>query len=162
MWLVPAARLSDASRSSSGAPWEAAAAGLTPSPGRDGRFTNPLAVRVGWLGSGGHGGDRLTRGRGLEDRSGGRRRLVAVRYRRRLHGPPTREGGEPGPGGQAAGGGCGAGEGGNASSTARERDGRMPCGGVTGAVVTASVVSRVGGMCTVAVTPLPGEWSSRT
>jgi hypothetical protein len=38
----------------------------------------------------------------------------------------------------------------------------MPSGGVTGALVTTSLLSSVGGMLTVAVTPLPGELSRRT
>jgi hypothetical protein len=48
--LVPAKRLSDASRSSLEPAWAAAAGDPAPSPGTEGRFTSPLAVRVGRCG----------------------------------------------------------------------------------------------------------------
>src|SRR5262245_60628945 len=54
------------------------------------------------------------------------------------------------------------GPGAGSSMPGTSRTARWPCGGVTGAAVTGSLVRRSGGIVMVAVTPLPGEWSSVT
>jgi hypothetical protein len=163
--LVPATRLSDASRASSGRARAVAAAGRTPSPGRDGRFTKPLGVRVGWLGGGGHADGSGSPGAGASKTDLGAATPGSWPCDTVAGSPGPHPGEGVGTGLEGQGGcGSGAGDGGNAGPPPGRAtpDGRMPWGGVTGALVTASVVSRAGGMWTVAVMPLPGEWSSRT
>jgi hypothetical protein len=146
--------------------WAAAAGDPAPSPGREGRFTSPLAVRVGRCGgSVSHAGGSDSPGAGVSktDLEGETGRWSDDRAAGST-GPHPGAGGATGSGGQGTG--CGSRAGGDGSAgppAARAAPlGRIPWGGVTGALVTASVVSRGGGMWTVAVTPLPGELSRRT
>jgi hypothetical protein len=158
-------RLSDANRSSFGLVSAAAAGARTPSPGRDGRFTSPLGVRVGWFGGGSddHAGcDPPGEGRSKTDRE-----ATTVSWSDDSAAGSTGShaggGGGTGSGGQGAAGGSGVDGPARAGlRPAMAAPGRIPWGGVTGALVTASEVSSVGGMWTVAVMPLPGELSSRT
>ncbi len=128
-----------------GAAWAAGACHGAVSGGEAGAGPAAGGIAMGVAGSGGNTGPGGASAAGASGRVGG-----GASHGPGTAGMPYGDESGAGAGGRAAGGAIGA------------RTARWPCGGVTGALVTSSVVRRPGGSVTVTVMPWPGDVSSRT